>query len=206
MITATATDPFNNTSEFSACLEVQNGGGGNPLTLTSAVSRKTHGSAGDFDLSLVLDPASDVTVEPRNGGPTQVIFTFSDDVVASDGMISSNEFTITNAAFSSASIAGNEITLNLTGVVDQSVVTIALSGIEDMNGTPLSGDNDVAIRALLGDTNQNHTVDKPDYELIEQHLNEAVDSSNFLLDLNLNGTVQKSDGRIVRTNRRHSVP
>jgi hypothetical protein len=205
MITATATDPANNSSEFSACLEVQNGGG-SPLTLIGAASRKTHGSAGNFDLPLVLDPASDATVEPRSGGPTQVIFTFSDDVFASDGMISANEFTITNATFSSASISGNEITLNLSGVVDQSIVTIALSGLENASGDSLSGDNDLAIRALLGDVNQNRVVDRPDTMLLRAHMNEPVNGSNFVFDLDLNGTVGPHDGRIVRMNKRHAVP
>ena len=179
---------------------------GQTLTLTGAVSRKTHGSAGDFDLPLVVDPASDATVEPRSGGPTQVIFTFSDNVVATDGMISANEFTITNATFSSASISGNEITLNLTGVVDQSVITIALSGIEDTNGTALSGDNDVAIRALLGDVNQNLMVDRSDITVLRAHMNEPVDNTNFVFDLDLNAIVGPHDGRIVRRNKTHTVP
>ncbi len=176
------------------------------LTLTGVVSRKTHGTAGDFDLPLVLDPASDATVEPRTGGPTQLIFSFSDDVVASDGTLDADEFTITNAAFDSALILGNAITLDLTGVLDQSVVTVRLSDIEDTSGNPLSGDNEVAIRALFGDANQSRKVERLDLKLLRSHRNEPVNNSNFVLDLDLNGTVGARDARIIRQNKEHQVP
>ena len=176
------------------------------LVLNSAFSRKTHGSAGDFDLPLVLDPAASATVEPRSGGPTQIIFTFSNDIVASDGMISANEFTIANATFSSASISGNELTLNLTNVIDQSVVTIAISGIEDPSGAALGGDNDVAIRALFADVNQEQVVDRSDFALVAQHQRESVDNNNFLLDIDLDGLIRRVDGYLVKQNRHHTVP
>ena len=92
------------------------------MNLTSAVSSKAHGTAGNFNLPLTLAPAGSGTVEPRKNGPTKVIFTFSADVVAADGMISANEFAIVNATFAGASISGNEVTLDLTNVVDQAVV------------------------------------------------------------------------------------
>ena len=76
------------------------------LELSGVVSRKAHGVAGTFDLPLVLSPAGNGTVEPRANGPTTIVFAFNRDVAAADGMISANEFTITNAAFSSASITG----------------------------------------------------------------------------------------------------
>jgi hypothetical protein len=121
-------------------------------------------------------------------------------------MISSNEFTIANAIFSSASISGNELTLNLSGVVDQSVVTIALNGINSTGGTPLSGDNDVEIRALLADANQDRAVGRPDLMLLRTHKGQIVNSSNFVLDLDLDGLIGKGDNRLVGMNRSHSVP
>lgn len=181
---------------------------GSSLELTAAVSRKTHGALGDFDLPLVLDPAGSGTVEPRAGGPTQVVFTFSENVIAADGMISANEFTIANASFNSASISGNQLTLNLSSVVDQSVVSVGLNGIGSTDGVPLSGDNDVEIRVLLGDTDQNQIVDKPDLQGVKLHAGEALDqvSGNYLFDLDLNGVIGRVDGRIVRLNKSHNVP
>jgi hypothetical protein len=179
-----------------------------PRQLMGAVSRKTHGAAGDFDLPLVLDPATSSTVEPRAGGPTIVVFSFSSDVVATDGMISSNEFTITNASYSSASISGNEITLNLSAVVDQSIVTITLSGIDDTTGSPLTGDYDVQIHALVGDATQNRRVSRRDSHLVRHHAGQPLDqtSGNFILDLNLDGTIDTQDGQVALMNKGHIVP
>jgi predicted outer membrane repeat protein len=176
------------------------------LILTGAASRKTHGSSGNFELPLILDPAGSGTVEPRTDGPTTLILTFSDNVVASDGTIDGNEFAIMNASFAGASSTGNQITLNLTNVIDQSVVSVALSGIESNEGTALSGDNDVEIRALLGDANQDRIVDRADIASLRAHRNQNVDEDNFVLDLDLNGTVGPHDGRIVRGNKLHTVP
>ncbi|MBA3963213.1 MAG: hypothetical protein H0X40_15115 [Chthoniobacterales bacterium] len=178
------------------------------LQLTGAVSRKTQGAAGDFDLPLVLDPAANSTVEPRLGGPTTIVFTFSDNIVAADGMISSNEFTIVNATFSSASISGNELTLNLSNAIDQSVVSVTLNGINDTNNNPLTGDNDVAIRALVGDANQDQIVDGNDFTAVKAHAGQPLDqmSGNFLFDLNVNGVIARPDGHVVRVNKDHTVP
>ena len=123
-------------------------------------------------------------------------------------MISSNEFTITNATYSSASISGNMITLNLTNVIDQSVVSVTLNGIDDTNNNPLTGDKDVEIRALAGDASQNQTVDKPDLQGIKDHVGQPLDqmSGNYLFDLDLDGVIGKLDGRVVKINKGHTVP
>ncbi|MCX6899401.1 MAG: M6 family metalloprotease domain-containing protein, partial [Verrucomicrobia bacterium] len=79
-------------------------GNGPPLILTRVVSRKTHGTKGAFDLNLVLDAGTNGTVEPRLSGPTTLVFSFNKSVAATDGVLSANEFTLTNATYVSASI------------------------------------------------------------------------------------------------------
>ena len=61
-----------------------------PPTLVSVVSRKIHGAAGTFDLSLSLTGttrATGATIEPRKDGPTQLVFTFSEPIQAIDGTL-----------------------------------------------------------------------------------------------------------------------
>ena len=146
-------------------------------------------------------------MEPRAGGPTTIVFTFSDNVAATDGTLDANEFTISNASFSSASISGNMLTLNLSSVVDQSVVSVTLHGIVDSNGDALSGDNDVEIRALVGDANQDQIVDGNDFTAVKAHAGQPLNqmSGNFLFDLNVNGLIARPDGHVVRVNRAHTV-
>ena len=55
-------------------------------TLTGAASRKVHGAAGTFDLSLATDPANP-TVEPRSGPSHTIVFTFNKAVTAGTATI-----------------------------------------------------------------------------------------------------------------------
>ena len=76
------------------------------------------------------------------------------------------------------------------------------------NGSPFTGDNDVEIRALVGDANQDRIVDRNDYLAVKAHAREPLDqmSGNYLFDLNLSGCINRADGRVVRMNKLHTVP
>ncbi|MBM3890585.1 MAG: hypothetical protein FJ388_15845, partial [Verrucomicrobia bacterium] len=164
-----------------------------PLILTRAVSRKTHGAAGTFDLNLNLDPPASPTVEPRQGGPTWLVFTFSTNIMAADGTISANEFTLTNAAYSSASISASNLTLNLASVLDQQWVTVVLNGISDVAGNALSGDRDVVAGALYGDVNGSRRVDVVDFQQTKWRLGQTANSTNFWFDVNCSGRIDVVD-------------
>jgi hypothetical protein len=168
------------------------------LVLTSAVSRKAHGAAGAFDLPLTLDPLAHPTIEPRLGGPTTILFTFNNEVVA-------GAFTLTNATFVSATVASSNLTLNLTNVVDQSRVTVVLNGLADLVGNPLLGANAVVIRALYGDVNQSGSVSVSDLQYVKNRLLQPLDASGFLADVNLSGSVSVSDLQAVKNNLLHTI-
>ena len=161
-----------------------------PLTLTSAVSRKTHGAAGDFDIPLALCPTGAGTVEPRVDGPTTIVFTFNHDIAAADGDFNCSEVTVTGADCIGAGASANRLRVHLRAVVDQSIVHVTLNGITDLAGHPLTGDNDVEIRALVGDINQNRNVYNNDYLILHNHDGEGTNPGNFLADLDLNGAVE----------------
>ena len=86
------------------------------------------------------------------------------------------------------------------------MVSIALSGLNSASGAPLSGDSDVEIRALLADADQNRHVNRSDLMLLRQHKDQSVDSSNFVLDLDLDGLIGKGDKRLVGMKKGHTVP
>jgi hypothetical protein len=174
-------------------------------TLLSAASRKVHSAAGTFGLNLTLNPLVNPTIEPRSGGPTQLLFTFNKAVAVADGALSANEFTLTNATYSSASIAASNLTLNLTAIPDQSRVTVVLNGFSDFAGNALAGINTVRIRALYGDANQSGTVTIGDMQAVKNNLGRALTTTNFLCDLNLTGTITIGDMQAGKNMLAHTI-
>ncbi|HEV7300323.1 MAG TPA: right-handed parallel beta-helix repeat-containing protein [Tepidisphaeraceae bacterium] len=169
-----------------------------PVTLSSVVSRKVHGSAGTFDLTLAMGGANR-TVEPRLNGASQLVFTFSEPVKAVDGTLSGNEFSITNATFASASVSGNTLTLNLSSVVNQRYSAITFSGLTGLWGNLFSGAATLSVGNLLGDVNGNRSVTGSDQLLVKNGLLQPVTKANFLMDLNLSGSITGADQLLVKS-------
>jgi uncharacterized delta-60 repeat protein len=102
--------PTNNFSEFALARYLGSSGS---LSLTSAVSRKTHGSAGTFDVPLPLTGEPGVECRSSTGHHT-LVFTFSTDVVSGSASVTSGIGNVSgNPIF-----ADNTMTVNLTGVTD----------------------------------------------------------------------------------------
>lgn len=176
-------------------------------TLNSVVSRRTHGTRGTFDLNLNLGTGTG-TVEPRNtNGSLRLVFTFSEAVKAADGVLSSNEFTLTNCLYGSASVSGNTLTLNVSGVKTATVVKVALRNITGLTGAAMTGDTDVEIRVLLGDVTQNRTVNTTDQGRYGSALYAtAVSTTNFWLDVNCDGIFSSTDRSVVTGQLYKTVP
>ena len=176
-----------------------------PPTLLSAASRKTHGGAGTFDLNLNLNGVPSATIEPRAGGPSQLVFTFNTPMAAADGTLDATEFTLTNATFVSANIVGSNLTLNLTNVVDQTTVTVVMNGLTDLSGNALSGTNAVIVRGLYGDVNQNGSVNVVDMQRVKNNMLQGLTAANFLCDVNCNGGINVVDLQQIKNNLLHTA-
>lgn len=166
------------------------------LKLLSAVSRRTHGAAGDFDIPLSL---ADSTVEPRAGGTQKVLMTFNVNVAAADGTPSCNDVTLIGGTCTGVSISGAVVTINLTSQVN-SCVSVRASGIVDGGGNPIDGYDSVLINNHPGDVNANGPVNILDLQAIKNQLNQPVGSSNFRLDVNCNGTINILDLQATKNN------
>ena len=177
----------------------------NALAMVAAFSHKVHGAAGAFDLPLNLGPANSATVEPRSGGPTTILFMFSDNITTVDGTLGSTNFAIANAIFSDASIAGNTLTLDLTNVANNSQVLVFLHGITDLSSNGLSGTNFVAARAIYGDINQNGLVTIGDMQAVKNKLGQPLSTANFLSDVNLSSSITIGDMQIAKNNLAHGI-
>lgn len=172
------------------------------LQISTAVSRKTHDTAGDFDVSLPLSGAPGI--ECRSGGATndyELVFTFSNNVESGTATIDSGVGTVSGPPV----FAGNTMTVNLTGVANVQVLTIRLSGVTDQYLQTLP-DSLVSMGVLIGDTNANATVNAADVAQTKAQLGQPVTAENFRTDVNANGVINSADGALVKSHSGESLP
>ena len=179
----------------SVAFGVQFSGGGNaiyvayaPLAPLRAVSRKTHGAAGTFDIDMPLSGA--VGIEPRlgsgtNSGDHQLVITFPIPVTVANAMVTSGQ-----GAVASAVVSGAEVTVNLTGVTNAQSIVVTLFSVNDGSRT---GDIPIQAGFLVADTNQNGAVNATDVGQIKIQAGQPVNASNFRSDVNASGAINSTD-------------
>ena len=174
---------------------------GNPaLTLNTAVSRKTHGAAGDFDIDLPLVGTPGVECRSANPGHT-LVFTFTNNVVSGGASVTSG----TGSVSGSPTFAGNTMTVNLTGVTDAQTVGVTLSSVTDSFAQVLPS-TVVNATFLLGDATGNATVNATDVSQVKLQSGALIGVGNFRSDLSANGSINAGDVSIAKSTSGHSVP
>ena len=167
-------------------------------TPTSVVSRKTHGAAGSFDITLPL--AGEPGIECRQGQGAnsdehQVVFTFSAPA------------TVTSVACdekpATTSTSGNDVIVNCTGVANAKVIAVALNGVT-VEGS--SGNVSVPMGVLLGDTTGNKIVSNSDVASVKGQISSPVTESNFRTDVNANGVISNTDVSITKAQVSTTLP
>jgi hypothetical protein len=163
----------------------------------SAVSRKTHGSAGTFDIDLPLtgQPGIECRTGPTAGDHT-VVVTFSTPVTVSN-------VTVTPGAGGTASIAptngvttsNSEVTVNLTNVSNAQTLTINLIGV---TGGANTGNVSIPMSVLLGDADSSGHVDAGDVGAVQRQNSQPVNLSNFREDVNTSGHIDAGDVGVVQ--------
>jgi uncharacterized repeat protein (TIGR01451 family) len=169
------------------------------VTLVSAASRKVHGAAGTFDLSLGLTSSSPTT-EPRSGGAGgnhAIVFAFDSPVTSGIAAVTAGTGTAGTPSF-----VGNEMIVPLTGVANQQYVIVSVS---DVNGsTGVTGS--VRIGFLLGDVSQNRVVTVSDLAQVNAQIAQVVTTLNYLRDVNASGTLTVADKGIANTQITKALP
>jgi hypothetical protein len=180
----------------------------NPPPLLTVSSRKVHGIAGVFDLTLFDAQAlcgpgpCPRQVEPRSGGASGnhvIVFHFTNPVL-SCGTASTNAGTATNDPAS----GGNDCIVDLTGVSNAQYVTVTLAGAVDNQGN--QGNVPVTFGVLLGDTTGNGTVNSSDISQTQSQSGQVVTSSNFREDVTVNGSINSSDISTVQSKSGTALP
>jgi hypothetical protein len=169
----------------------------------SAVSRKTHGAVGDFDVNLPF--IGPIGVECRGVGASnnyQMIINFLQPVTFSGAAITYRPSYGTGSISSVSGSGTNQATINLTGVNPQKM-TVALSDVSDGAS---SGDVGVRLFALVGDVNGNGAVNASDVSQVKARAGETVNSSNFRADVTANGAITASDVSLVKARAGTAAP
>ena len=170
---------------------------------SSAVSRKVHGAAGAFDVSLPLVAIGGaVGIEPRTtavAGEHQMVVTFSTSVTLTGATVTSGTGSVGSFSGSGTAV----ITVNLTGVTNAQRLGVTLANVNDGTAT---GDVFIPMGVLTGDTNGNGSVNASDVSQTKAQSGAAVTGSNFRTDVNSNGSINASDVSSVKSRSGTSLP
>ena len=177
-----------------------------PLSITSAVSRKTHGGAGTFDINMPL--SGPTGVECRNTGGTHdytLVVTFSQNVSVTgspQAQVTSGTGCVGTGGVcnGNVSVSGAVVTVPLTNIADVQNINVRINSVNS------SGNFDIPMGFLTGDTNGNRTVNAADVAQTKSQLGQTVTASNFRNDVNANGTINAADTALVKQNSGHSIP
>lgn len=186
---------------------VQYSDGGNAIYVAyvrivpvGAVSRKTHGSAGTFDVPLPLMGTPGVECRQGNGATFnnhQIVVTFAAPVTFASAAVTSG-----NGAVDTTSISGNDVIINLKNVADAQTVAITLFNVNDGAN---SSDVVIPISFLFGDVIGNGMVTASDIGQVKAQSGTTT-ATTFRSDVIVNGTVNATDISAVKSRSGAALP
>ena len=158
--------------------------------VTNAISRRTHSTAGSFDLD-VSEPSG---VEPRADGPILLIVEFDKAIQAAEGLSVDSVLTSNGTVSNVTMRPGNQaLEIELSGVQNAQVFSIQFPGISDAYNPAAVVTDFVCFKVLAGDANRDGTVNIFDLVLTRNRLNQSVDASTFEADVNTDGNINIFD-------------
>jgi photosystem II stability/assembly factor-like uncharacterized protein len=182
------------------------------VAVQSAVSRKTHGGVGPFDINLPLTGTPGI--ECRTTGSTRdytMVVTFNSNVTVTGnpqaqvtlgtGCVGSG-----GTCTGNVTVSGASVTIPLTNIANAQTINVRINGV---NGAPIdtpATDFTIPMGILIGDTNANGTVNAADVAQTKARLGQTVDATNFRSDVNANGSINAADTAIVKQNSGTSLP
>ncbi|MEQ1516845.1 MAG: dockerin type I domain-containing protein [Usitatibacteraceae bacterium] len=173
------------------------------IALLGAVSRKTHGAAGDQDLNVNYAAPIDgqITVEPRAIGAGHTLVFRFDAPVTFPGTVNVVDRLGKSIGSATAAASGSDSVVTIVGVPDSTRVTVALSGVN--GGTT---DFFISLGFLSGDFNSSRTVNSSDISAVKARSGQVTDAGNFRFDINLSGTINSSDISAVKSRSGLALP
>ena len=163
------------------------------LQISSAVSRKTHGAAGVFDIPLPLTGAPGVECRSSGGNHT-LVFTASNNLASGSASVTTG----VGSVFGSPIFSGNTMTVTLTGVADAQTIIVTLSNVTD-TFSQVMPDTAVSVNVLVGDTTADKTVNSSDVSQTKMQSGAPVTIANFREDVVPNGGINSVDISLVKS-------
>ncbi len=167
----------------------------------TCVSRKLHGAT-PYDVPLPLVGPRGIECRAGQGaGGTghQIVATFSSPVTVGSAAVTSG----TGSVVGSPIVAGNVVTINLTGVTNAQTIMVTLSNVSD--GVNI-GNLVVPMGILQGDTSGNGAVTGTDVSQTKSQSGQAANASNFREDVVVNGAINGSDVSAVKLKSGTALP
>lgn len=162
----------------------------------NAVSRKTHGTAGTFDVPLPLSGRPGI--ECRSGGAAgeyQMVVTFPASVTAASATVTPEPGK--TAAVSGPPIAnGDQVTVNLNQVSNAQTITVNLIGLTDGVTTDTVS---VPMSVLVGDIGTNGSVNSSDITKIKLQIGQPVTASTYRYDVTAGGLIALADVFLIES-------
>ena len=173
---------------------------------TGAVSRKTHGGAGTFDVPLPL--AGTTGVECRAGGAANdytMVVSFSENATVTGNPQAAVTLGIgcvgtAGTCTGNVTVSGNTVTIPLTNIANAQTINVTLNSVNGSTNftTPMS--------ILIGDINGNRAVNASDVSAAKAQSGAPVSNANFRSDVNANGAINASDVSLVKSHSGQGLP
>jgi M6 family metalloprotease-like protein len=162
------------------------------------VSRKTHGTAGPFDVDLPLTGPSGI--ECRRGGGAnsdthQVVFQFGQPVTFT-GASATPQSGKTGQVTGTSGSGTNEVTVNLGNVSNAQTITVNLTGV---SGAGTAANLSVPMGVLLGDVTADRFTNSFDVSQTKTESGKPVTDDNFRKDVTAEGFLNSFDVTVVKS-------
>jgi hypothetical protein len=178
----------------------------NAIAPVSAVSRKTHGNAGTFDIDLPLVGPPGIECRKGTNPPNQtIVITFSVPVTQLTNV------TVTPGSGGTASVAATngfsfnntQVIVNLTNVSNAQTLTINLIGV---TAGANSGNVAIPMSVLWGDVDATSVVDGNDVAGVQADSRQTANIQNARFDVDTTGVIDGNDVAITQQQNRTALP
>jgi hypothetical protein len=174
-----------------------------PVQLSAVASRKTHGSAGAFDVELTGGNG----IECRSGGADgayTLVLTFANPLLSvSDATVTDGTGSVVTSNIDSND--AHRYLVNLSGITNAQNITVTLNNVTD-TANNFSSTVTASMKVLVGDTNADGFVNSADIGQTKSQSGVGVTNSNFREDVNVDGFVNSADIGLVKSKSGTALP